>query len=42
MRKYLLNEYAIKKEKFDIDIAITEFIIFYNNAFNNVTKKKEF
>lgn len=25
--------------KFDIDIAIAEFIIFYNNALNNVTKR---
>ena len=30
MRKFLLNEYTIKKEKFDIDIAISEYIIFYN------------
>ena len=29
----------IKKNNFDIDIAISEFIIFYNNSFNNVTKR---
>jgi len=39
VRKFLLNEYTIKKEKFDIDIAISEYIIFYNNSFNGVTKR---
>lgn len=39
VRKNLLRDYNIKKDNFNIDISLTEFIIYYNNTLNNVTKR---
>lgn len=39
VRKNLLRDYHIKKAKFNIEISLTKFILFYNNTLNNVTKR---
>ena len=40
VRKFLLNEYKIKNKNFNIDIALADFMIFYNNNIHSSTKRK--
>ena len=40
VRNYLLKELMIKKDKFNIEIAFEEFIIFHNNTTHSITKSK--
>lgn len=40
VQNYLIKEFIKFKDKFDIKVSLAEFIIYYDNSFNNVTKRK--
>ena len=40
VRNYLLKELMIKKDKFNIEIALEEFLIFHNNTTHSIMKRK--
>ena len=40
VRKFLMNELKIKKKRFNLEIALEEFIIFHNNTTHSITKRK--
>ena len=39
VRKYLINEFKKKKNKFNIEISLEEFIIYHNNNIHGSTKR---
>ena len=40
VRKNLLNDFKLKKDKFNIELPLSNFLIFNNNCVHTSTKKK--
>ena len=39
VQKYLTIQYQKDKKNFNIDVELANFLVYYNNSVNNVTKK---